>query len=653
MDATQRPTNEQQRDHLTRPTGPHRGPLRTAGPSFVCALLALTALIASAQTSSARIALTPAGHAVSFQPPTSATSGLSPARHSLRPFAHTAAGALCSPGSPPCLSYGNGPILRTAEFTPLFWDPENRFAENPDQEFKPEVDRFFTDLESDNGLNSNFYSVLSQYYDTLGGRTSYVTYKATAGTPQTDTDPYPTAAPDACTDPLEESRPCVTDEGLQHELSAFIHSQGLPVGLGHEYVVYFPQGTDTCFGPEGNSNEDPCSGTYYCAYHSSMEIDGTVVQYTNEAENADPAYSGGCNPQQAGNAQATINTTSHELSESVADPEPASGWYDSHETPGGFEWGEVGDICAWSFTQGDQPGGFDISAGASNQTINGQSYLLQDEWDNANDTCSVSADAAGDLPPVAAFTVSPSATAPTEELLTFNGSSSSAQSDRQIVHYSWSFGDGATSSGTQSEATHTYPPTGPSKTSEYQVTLTVLDNTGQESSTKKTVTITDRPPTASFTPPSTAVAGAQVPFAGAGSTDPDGQVSAYDWNWGDGTPDGSGANPDHAFAIAGTYTVTLTVTDNSGVTSSVAHTLTVTPAPTPAPSETQTTSTPSPTPAGQGVLGVSILSKPTTTSKPKVVKHKHKKKKKKKKKPAKPKRHSQRTKKRTNSTTHG
>jgi PKD repeat protein len=62
-------------------------------------------------------------------------------------------------------------------------------------------------------------------------------------------------------------------------------------------------------------------------------------------------------------------------------------------------------------------------------------------------------------------------------------------------------------------------------------------------------------------------AGGDVPlslaFSSAGSSDPDGTVTAYGWDFGDGGTS-SGANPSHFYTIGGPHVATLTVTDNGG-----------------------------------------------------------------------------------------
>lgn len=73
------------------------------------------------------------------------------------------------------------------------------------------------------------------------------------------------------------------------------------------------------------------------------------------------------------------------------------------------------------------------------------------------------------------------------------------------------------------------------------------------------------PPIAAFTPACVLLA---CTFAD-GSTDPDGQITAYAWTFGDGTAVATTENPQHTFAAANTYIVGLTVTDDDGVATTV------------------------------------------------------------------------------------
>jgi len=81
----------------------------------------------------------------------------------------------------------------------------------------------------------------------------------------------------------------------------------------------------------------------------------------------------------------------------------------------------------------------------------------------------------------------------------------------------------------------------------------------------------NKPPVATFT---TITDHLNVNLDASLSTDPDGQISAYQWNFGDGIT-GTGAKVSHSYAAAGTYPVTLTVTDNKGASTSSSQSLTL------------------------------------------------------------------------------
>lgn len=293
----------------------------------------------------------------------------------------------CSTSESACLAYFGGPVMRTTTLTPVFWNPSGGLSYPAG--YKSEVEQFFTDLAADSGKQSNFFSVLTQYSDKSGA----ISYAVTSNPGLEDVDALPTGSLDQCTSPWSASRPCVTDEGLAVELEALIAKDGLATGLGHEYVVFFPPGMDSCFGPGGAGNAE-CSGTGYCGYHTTLKpLTSTAVQYANEPDNGDPEFGKGCTSDESLTAaDLTLDTASHEISESVTDPETLTdlSWYDEHTAitaVGTVEYAEIGDICSWEFKQGDPALAWANTASdpsSSDQTINGHPYLLQTEWDNAH-----------------------------------------------------------------------------------------------------------------------------------------------------------------------------------------------------------------------------------------------------------------------------
>jgi PKD repeat protein len=128
------------------------------------------------------------------------------------------------------------------------------------------------------------------------------------------------------------------------------------------------------------------------------------------------------------------------------------------------------------------------------------------------------------------------------------------------LSYSWTFGDGATSTGTLTPS-HAYTNHGI-----YTATLIVKSTNGKTASDSTVVTVTDLPPTVTMGGPYSGLAATPVSFsASATSPSPVDQAAGftYLWNFGDGSTS-YGASPSHAYALDGIYTVTVTATDVDG-----------------------------------------------------------------------------------------
>jgi len=166
---------------------------------------------------------------------------------------------------------------------------------------------------------------------------------------------------------------------------------------------------------------------------------------------------------------------------------------------------------------------------------------------------------AANQPPVAAFTSSCSG-------LACGFTSTSSDPDGSIASYSWTFGDGGTS--TLQNPSHSYAAGGT-----YTVTLTVTDNQGASNAVSHTVTVAgaNQAPVASFTK---SCSGLTCSFTST-SSDPDGSIASYSWTFGDGGTS-TLQNPSRTYAAGGTYTVTLKVTDNRGAWTATSQTVTVT-----------------------------------------------------------------------------
>ncbi len=158
-------------------------------------------------------------------------------------------------------------------------------------------------------------------------------------------------------------------------------------------------------------------------------------------------------------------------------------------------------------------------------------------------------------PPVPAID-GPEAPVAVGEAVILDGSQSS-DADGVILSHLWDFGDGAMGEGPVAEYAWASPGV-------YEVTLTVIDDSGTQSATQRTrfeVIVNTRP--VAEAGPDQFVTASEVQFDGSGSRDIDGQIARYVWEFGDGRT-AEGVNPLHFYEIPGGYEVALTVTDDSG-----------------------------------------------------------------------------------------
>jgi PKD repeat protein len=157
-------------------------------------------------------------------------------------------------------------------------------------------------------------------------------------------------------------------------------------------------------------------------------------------------------------------------------------------------------------------------------------------------------------PPVASASANPiSGAAP---LAVAFSSAGSSDPEGQPLTYTWSFGDGITS--TAANPSHTYSSAG-----SYSASLSVSDEVNTTTSSSIAITVSalaNQPPIASASAnPTSGSAPLTVNFSSAGSSDPEGQPLTYNWAFGDGTSS-TAANPSHVYS-AGSYVATLTVSD--------------------------------------------------------------------------------------------
>lgn len=294
-------------------------------------------------------------------------------------------------GTPPLIWHG-GPVMGTAStgpvvVTPIYWHPSGHPMES---RYKNILTTYLGDVARDSGLHTNVYGTLNQY----SGSNGQISYQVRLGRAIDDTGPLP---PDSCNvGPLDTSgiyadgsgyNACLDDAQVAAETQRIVAANSLPVDLGHVYVLYLPKHVESCFNDTDTTLSTPTNActinhypsAVYCAYHNydtsndlvyanmPFPIYSSPVGYTC---GSDARFSSIETPNGNPDADTQVSPTSHEIMESITDPDTVSGWYDSS----GYE---NGDECAYVFgpTAG-RPGAL------YNQVIHRHYYLTQEEFSN-------------------------------------------------------------------------------------------------------------------------------------------------------------------------------------------------------------------------------------------------------------------------------
>ncbi|HKQ39468.1 MAG TPA: PKD domain-containing protein [Verrucomicrobiae bacterium] len=133
-------------------------------------------------------------------------------------------------------------------------------------------------------------------------------------------------------------------------------------------------------------------------------------------------------------------------------------------------------------------------------------------------------------------------------------SAGSVDPEGTALTYSWTFGDGASS--TAANPSHTYSADGA-----YTAFLTVSDGVNTARSGDIIIRVGNQPPiVAASATPREGQPPLDVTFSSTGTSDPEGAALTYSWVFGDGTTS-TQPNPIHTYSAYGNYTARLTVSD--------------------------------------------------------------------------------------------
>jgi hypothetical protein len=224
-------------------------------------------------------------------------------------------------------------------------------------------------------FDSNFIHVTDQYMEGLFVPTASNKYATTgAGAQVTVSAPH-----------------VMSDSDVHNYIMTAINQVFNPSGGGggynQMYSLFLPPGQDLCMGSPAScycpDNSTSCTSTSgigldFCAYHSSfdaVDITGTTIHviyqampYANVADTSTGYYCHLTNGPNGALIDSTNNIFSHEITETITDPDPNSGWTRNSDGQ------EIGDICQWIAIQNPI-------------YLHGNAYETQMEYSNKAKNC--------------------------------------------------------------------------------------------------------------------------------------------------------------------------------------------------------------------------------------------------------------------------
>jgi hypothetical protein len=327
--------------------------------------------------------------------------------------AQAISGPSCDPTSPlgaaPPLIWHGGPVMPgPTTITPIYWEPTG--YTNPG-DYRNIINKYLADVAAASGSNTNVFSTATEYSGSNGSISYNIALGAVNGI--RDHDPFPKGGqPRGCSvGKLDTSgiyadgsgyTACLDDAQITAEIQNVITALHLPSDYHHEYVMLTPKHVASCFYPGSTASKtnvctiDHYPSAAYCAYHTMFgplyPVTGTVyanmpypiyhspVGFTCGTDAGghgtieSPNFNGSASSM---DADVEVSPLSHEIMESITDPNTTNGWFDNIGN-------ENGDDCAYVFGNGTWTDLFGTPGKLYNQTINGDHYITQEEFSNAD-----------------------------------------------------------------------------------------------------------------------------------------------------------------------------------------------------------------------------------------------------------------------------
>lgn len=157
-------------------------------------------------------------------------------------------------------------------------------------------------------------------------------------------------------------------------------------GYGHMYHVFLPPGADMCSGPAGTApcySPDDSANWVFCAFHGSVDFDDAVGHVLFSVEPFQNVL--GCSVAPTGTANnqlidSTDSTLSHEVTETITDPDGDAWWVQDGTALFGAE---IADECTRAAVYPD----YNVYGDYGIVRLNGHPYTIQPEYSNAVHGC--------------------------------------------------------------------------------------------------------------------------------------------------------------------------------------------------------------------------------------------------------------------------
>jgi PKD domain len=411
-----------------------------------------------------------------------------------------------------------GSVLPSNETYVLAWDPDRRYWATT----KQYLEQFLSDVGTASGSFGSPYAITPQYtmangtiraqnkslfagactdYGNSAGNPSGYTCQFGADHPHSNGTDYPANGCTVSGENVWDGEPngpiatapndvCLTDQQIQNELQNALPQMGLPGGNRSGYqplvAVLTPPGVEVCLDSGGhvcssNSDSNPGhpvhSDAQFCSYHGQINDGGTEIPYVVQPWTAQWGQGVGCDDPGAPNITLPVNvkTLAQQVGAKLVSP-LSQGQLATIVNPG---------LDAWYGADGSEindNGCIPLATGLDDVTLNGTTYQLQREFNNAGaietDPNALPCTDWVNLTP--AFVV-PGPVEPNDNVL-FDGSVTASTLMIHNGDYSWNFGDGTTGSGPSVYHEYTKPGT-------FQVTLSVIDRGGNRASITQAVTV--------------------------------------------------------------------------------------------------------------------------------------------------------------------